>query len=224
MNWKAVPSAGQCLVLLASAILGCQPADAQKPVETPGPYVHREAGAVFPLRVGEFQRSELYRYDEGGRDVSAAYNLATPEGRLLITVYIYPAAPAPPEARTEYCGREFDSVKAVIREQYEGSLIEEGRALAVPGSEAARRHRASYRLSMKFDRGVQAVRSEAHLYCYVGGNWFVKYRITAPIAVTAPGAVETFIRTGPWPGRPSSETIARMDPRSRRGTPYPTQR
>jgi hypothetical protein len=77
---------------------------------------------------------------------------------------------------------------------------------------------------MAFDREVQAVRSEAHLYCYVGGDWFVKYRVSAPVAVTAPGAVEAFIRTGPWPGRSSPEIHARLDPRAPRGTPLPTQR
>ena len=76
------------------ATVGWQAAAAQNEVETRGPYVHREAGAVFPVRVGEFRRSELYSYDRDGRDVSASYNLATPEGRLLITVYIYPAATA----------------------------------------------------------------------------------------------------------------------------------
>jgi len=219
MNRKAAP-----IVLMASAIAGWQPAEAQGKVEAKGPYVHDETGAVFPLRVGEFRRSDVYRYDRQGRDVSAGYDLATPEGRLVVTVYIYPANAAPPGARTEQCDREFDSVKAAIREQHRSSPTEEGPALAIPGTEPARRHRAAYRLSVKFDGAVQAVRSEAHLYCYVGGDWFVKYRVTAPVAVSAPGAVETFIRTGPWPDRVSPETIAALVLEPRRGTPHPTQR
>jgi hypothetical protein len=48
---------------------------------------------------------------------------------------------------------------------------------------------------------VQEIRSEAHLYCYVGGDWLVKYRVSAPVAVETGGPVEAFIRDGPWPGR-----------------------
>lgn len=225
MNRKAVFSAGLGLVLLASAIVGLQPAAAQRRVETSGPYVHREAAAVFPVRVGEFRRSEVISYDPEGRDVSASYNLAAPEGRLLITVYIYPAAPAPAGERAALCEREFETVKGAIRNQL-GAVppVEEGAALAVPGTRRDLSHRAAYRLTVPFDSKVQAVRSEAHLYCYVGGDWFVKYRASAPVAVAVPAAVETFIRTGPWPGRASSETIARSDQGRRGGTPHPTRR
>ena len=213
MNRKPVPGARQCCVLLALAIASWQPAAAQGPVETSGPYVHREAGAVFPVRVGEFRRSEVVRYDRAGRDVSASYNLAAPEGRLLITVYIYPAAAAPAGERAGRCEREFRTVKAAIRNQHGAAPpAEEGDALPVPGARRDLSHRAAYRLTIPFDREVQPVRSEAHLYCYVGGDWFVKYRVSAPVAVTAPGAVEDFIRTGPWPGRSSPETLAGLDP------------
>lgn len=205
--------------------IGWQPAAAQDPIEASGPYLHRAAAAVFPIQVGEFRRSQIHRYDGAGRDVSAAYNLATPKGRLLITVYIYPAAAAARGNRTERCAREFESAKDAILKQHGGAeLVEEGPALDLPGADKARRHRATYRVDMSFDRQVQPVRSGVHLYCHVGRDWFVKYRITAPIAVDAPGAVETFIRTGPWPGRNSSETVARLEPRRGRGTPLGAQR
>lgn len=225
MAHTAVANAGQGLVLLTLAVAGWQPAAAQYRVETRGPYVHREAQAVFPLRVGDFRRSEVLRYDEDGRDVSASYNLAAPEGRLLITVYIYPAAAAPAGERAGKCEREFQTAKGAIRNKF-GAVppLEEGAALAVPGTRRELSHRAAYRLTLPFDSKMQPVRSEAHLYCYVGGDWFVKYRVSAPLSVTAHQAVEAFIRTGPWPGRSSPETIAALDPPSRRGTPHPTQR
>lgn len=224
MNRKAVSNAERSGLLLAWIVIGWQPAQAQQPIEVSGPYLHRDAAAVFPVRVGEFRRAQVYRYDDDGRDVSASYNLPTPEGRLLITVYIYPAAAAAPDERTGQCELEFESVKDAIQKQPSAAPVETGPALAVPGTHAERRHRAAYRLSLNFDREVQPVRSEALLYCYVGGDWFVKYRVSAPIAVAATEAVETFIRTGPWPGRSSPETIARLDPEPRRGTPLPTQR
>ena len=221
----AVPTSKHGLLLLALAAIGWQPAAAQKKVEARGPFLHREAAAVFPVRVGEFRRSDIFRYDEGGRDISASYDLATPEGRLLVTVYIYPAPAAVASERAERCEREFESVKGAIGEHPGGSSpIAEGPALALPGTVEGQRHRAAYRLSITFGGKAQAIRSEAYLYCYVGGDWFVKYRVSAPVAVAAPGAVETFIRTGPWPGRASSETIARIDQGRRGGTPHPTRR
>lgn len=77
---------------------------------------------------------------------------------------------------------------------------------------------------MRFDGEIRPVRSEVHLYCYVAGDWFVKYRVTAPLAVTAPAAVEAFIRTGPWPGRGMARTVAKLEPRQDGGTPLPAQR
>lgn len=222
MTSKSLLNAGRSILPLALAALGWQPLAAQTPIEIPGPYLHREADAVFPVRVGEFRRSDILRYDEEGRDVSASYNLRTPQGRLLVTVYIYPAAPAAAEARTEQCEREFESAKGAIEKQHGGRPIEEGPALAVPGTDGERRHRAGYRLSMPFDGKVQAVRSEVHLYCDVGGDWFVKYRVSAPASASAPEAVEAFIRTGPWPGRSSPETIAALGPD--RGEEPPFQR
>lgn len=136
-----------------------------------------------------------------------------------------PAAAAARGERSGQCDREFESVKSAIRKQHGADApAEEGGALDLPGTDKSRRHRAAFRVSMNFDGEIQAVRSEAHLYCYVGGNWFVKYRITAPIAVTAPGAVDTFLRTGPWPGRGSARNVARLDPGRKRGTPLPAQR
>lgn len=225
MTWKPVLRPGHRLILLGLAAIGFQPAAAQDTVESSGPYLHRAAGAVFPVQIGDFRRAQLLRYDEGGRDVSASYNLATPQGRLLITVYIYPAAAAARGKRTKLCEQEFESATEAIRKQHgPGASIEEGRPHDAPGTHKGLMHRAAYRVDMNFDGDVQPVRTEAHLYCYVGGDWFVKYRVSAPIAVTAPVAVGAFIRSGPWPGRGSAETLARLEAGREGGTPLPAQR
>jgi hypothetical protein len=163
------------------------------------------ASAVFPVRVGGFRRSQVYRYDRDGKDVSAAYELATPRGRLLITVYIYPAASAAAESRARLCDSEFAAVNSAITNQHGNAApAERGAALPVDGVETKLGHRSAYRFSSRFDDEVQALRSEAHLYCYVGGDWLVKYRVTAPVAVETLGPVADFIRDGPWPGRSST--------------------
>jgi hypothetical protein len=215
MSWKSIASTRRGLVLLAlAAAAAWQPAAAQRKIETDGPYAHRGAGAVYPVRVGDFVRSNVYQYDAEGKDVSASYNLMMPEGRLLITVYIYPAARVTPvgaqdgskeAAQALLCDREFDSVNEVISSQHPGTAaVERGAALDVPGVGPRLGHRSVYRFRAAFDDDEQEIRSEAHLYCYVGGDWLVKYRVSAPAAVETRGPVESFIRNGPWPGRSSA--------------------
>lgn len=195
---------GFALLALAAA-LGWQPAAAQRKIVTDAAYLHGPAHAVFPLRVGDFRRADIYQYDQEGKDVSASYNLATPEGRLLITIYIYPAAPVASAGRARLCDQEFGVVNTAISGQH-GNVAptERGRALAVEGVDPGLGHRSAYRFSIPFDDRVQEIRSEAHLYCYVGGDWLVKYRVSAPAAVETRGPVEAFIRDGPWPGRSST--------------------
>jgi hypothetical protein len=210
MTWNIVRWAARIL-LAAAAMAAWQPAFGQREIESDGPYLHAGARAVFPLSVGEFRRSDIYQYDDEGLDVSASYNLMTPQGRLLITAYIYPATPGAAAERTRLCDAEFGATKMAISSQHDNAVpVEEGRALAIPGTDPTLAHRAVYRFSGPFDDHVQPIRSEAHLYCYVGGDWLVKYRASAPAAVETRARVEAFIRAGPWPGR-SAERIAWLE-------------
>ena len=202
MNWN---SARYAPALLLAAMIGWQPAAAQREVASQDAYLHGPARAVFPLQVGEFRRAKLYQNDQEGKDVSASYNLATPAGRLLITVYIYPAAAASPATRAQLCAEEFGSANSAISSQHDNvAPIERGAALPAEGVDRNLGHRSVYRFASPFDDRVQEIRSEAHLYCYVGGDWLVKYRVSAPAAVETKGPVEAFIRNGPWPGRSST--------------------
>jgi hypothetical protein len=200
MTWKTAPA-----ILLALAVAAWQPAAAQRKVVMEGTFVHVPARAHFPERVGEFRRAEIYQYDEAGKDVSASYNLATPGGRLLITVYIYPAAAAAAATQARVCEDEFQAVNTAISGQHGNAApVEQGSALKAAGARPGLGHRSVYRFASPFDDRVQEIRSEAHLYCYVGGDWLVKYRVSAPVAAETREAVEAFIRDGPWPGRTSA--------------------
>jgi hypothetical protein len=193
------------LTMALAATVGWQPAAAQREVLSEEAYVHGPARAVFPVQVGEFRRSKLLQYDREGKNVSASYNLTTPAGRLLITVYIYPAAAAAAAERPLLCGEEFASANAAISSQHGNAApVERGAALPAEGVDRSLGHRSVYRFASPFDERVQEIRSEAHLYCYVGGDWLVKYRVSAPAAVETGGQVEAFIRAGPWPGRSST--------------------
>jgi len=214
----------KAMVPIAAALLAAPlaAATAQQRIDTPGTVDHAAARTGFPERVGDFRRANVTRYDAEGRDISASYNLVRPEGRLLISVYVYPApsvaaAPGAKEtgevARATLCARDFEAAEqAIVRHNQGARLIERGSPPAVPGTEPRLGHRSVYEFRTRFDSGVQDVRSEARLYCYVGGDWQVKYRITAPVAVDARAAIDAFVRAGPWPGRappPSpDETVA----------------
>lgn len=195
----------------ALAALPLVPAAAQQAITAPGTIAHRPAETGFPETVGEFRRSGVTRYDAEGRDMGANYNLIRPGGRVVLTIYIYPApsvVAAPGSnataavARAQLCRREFAGVHQAITAQYgNGTLVEEGQAPAKAGVGPELSLRSVHRIRTRFDDRVQDLRSETDLYCYVGGEWLVKYRISTPQAVDAEGAVESFIRAGPWPGR-----------------------
>lgn len=205
---------GLCASLLSAAALAPQPASAQREIETEGPYVHRSANAVFPEKVVGFRRVSLNEYDDKGRDVSASYEVHTPQGRIVVTAYIYPApevsgsGDAKKVARVQLCDKHFDEVHQIIASRNGTRAIDQGRGLTVPNVPVELSHRYTYRFRTQFDSREQEVRSEAHLYCYVGGDWLVKYRITTPVAVDGQAEIADFIRRGPWPGRESAETIA----------------
>jgi hypothetical protein len=193
----------QVFGIWAGALLAvAAPAAAQQDIQRPGTNFHDAAGAAFPEQVGDFRRVRVTQFDEAGRDISATYRLERPAGTMVMTVYIYPATPAAAGGRTQSCDREFEEVRQAIREQYkDAELTEDGAAPAVDGVAGPLGRRSVYRLVAPFAGEAQPVRSEVDLYCYVGGDWLVKYRATSPAALDAAGAVEQFIRSGPWPGR-----------------------
>lgn len=204
--------AGAVLALLVPAV-----AAAQERIETPGTIDHPRAGTGFPERIGEFRRVNATSFDKSGDNLGASYDLARPGGRLLISIYIYPAASFQQETgsaetdRAVLCRQEFQAVRQAIEQaQQNPVVVEPGPAAAVPGTEAQLSHRVVYRFRTRLGEEVREVRSEARLYCHVGG-WQVKYRATAPVELDANAAIDTFIRLGPWPGRaPASGNVAAL--------------
>ena len=55
----------------------------------------------------------------------------------------------------------------------------------------------------------EELRSESILYCYVGGDWLVKYRATSSAGFETAAIIDEFIRLGPWPGRRPAEIALR---------------
>ena len=185
------------LSFAAPAIAAAQPQD----ISAPGTVAHPAAHAGFPEQVGPFRRVRVLRYGEG--DISANYDLRQGDEFIRISVYIYPAPPASRAQRGAACEEHMAGVTNTIASQYpEAEMIESGAADALPGTEDGLRFRSVHRFRLAL-RGPEPeeMRSESRLYCYVGGDWLVKYRISSTIDFEVDALIDDFIRIGPWPGR-----------------------
>jgi|GEM_PF-1996668 len=199
-----------------AAAAAAAPASAQSRITRSGPVPHAAAGATFPDRVGEFRRTSVVQYDSDGQDMSGSYNLVTPEGRLIVTVYIYPPREEAAAAeRAAACRREFDAnVREISSVKAYNDLRRDppAPAPAVSGAAPELSHSTTFRFRTAFDRPDQELQSSYRLYCYVGGRWLVKYRATSAEGYPAEQALEQFIRAGPWPGRASpGNTVTRPE-------------
>jgi hypothetical protein len=196
---------------MALVALSCAgPAMAVQPGEITqaGPFTQAASGAVFPEQVGAFSRLSIRQYDKAGDDVSATYNLSAPQGRLVITVYVYRAhspegvsATSSAAAKAAYCNLMFDSARAPILEKPGVREIGQGEAPRIGDLPPAHRKRALFTSRTRFDGAEQDIRSGLDLYCFVEGDWLVKYRASSHAAFDGTTAIPDFIRTGPWPRR-----------------------
>ena len=187
------------LLFAAPALAAAQPQD----ITRPGTVQHAGARAGFPEEVGEFRRSQVIRYGEN--DISANYDLRQGNDQIRLSIYIYPAPRVPRGQRMAACRQMMDGVSQAIFAQYPGAEMNEmGAAPVVPGTEPGLGLRTvhSIRISLRESEPEDA-RSESRLYCYVGGDWLVKYRVSsnAGIDFDVGALIDAFVRDGPWPGR-----------------------
>jgi hypothetical protein len=189
------------LLLLASAA-GAQPI----PIDAAGNWTQPATGQVFPAVAAEYRRVHLSRYDEGARDVSAGYVTGEPPA-MLATIYVYPMPGGPqPDAaaRARACQAEFASRQREIREVRRdvnllraGSTtaperIHHGRTPQIPG------FAATYTFLGTMFGDAQPLVSELHVFCYVAGQWVVKYRLTAPDGPDAGPMLARFMASLRW--------------------------
>lgn len=173
-------------------------------VEQAGPFQHVGTGTLFPETFGDFTRSRIVRYaDPAGEDVSVGYDSTVSGKPVSVTEYVYPApAPTADLSAETLCREEFDGSAAQI-DKHDGSRRTGGPAPAPPMSGIAPTlgHRGSFTFNLDLDGTPATLQSQLVLYCYVGGNWFVKYRASALPGADLDGAVTRFIASGPWPGK-----------------------
>ncbi len=192
------------LLAFAAAPVALAQEQAELPAET---YVQAASGMAFPLVAGRFERlNSVTRYAADGSDESVGYRWQTKAGSVNATVYVYPsptlsnasaAAGNLDQARSELCNAQFASVLREIASVHPtATLVEEG-----PTTLQQRRgHYAGHALAFTisspsaFGKDHAPLRSEAELFCYLGGRWNVKYRFTYPAAIRAQRAIDEFMR------------------------------
>ncbi len=189
--------AAVALLLAAPAPAVAQPQD----INAPGTVPHAAARAGFPEQVGAFRRSHVLRY--GQDDIGANYNLRRGDDFLRLSVYIYPAPRVPRRERTAACQEVMAGIGREIDLLHPGAQrTESGEPAALPGTEPGLRLRSVHRLRMTMrSHTPEEVRRESRVYCYVGGDWLVKYYASSNAAFDVEEAIEAFVRDSPWPGR-----------------------
>lgn len=88
-------------ISLALLCFGMQLAVAQERIDARGEWRHPSADFQFPERVGEFSRFEITRYAKDHSDVSVAYGIRTPDGKITITLFVYTNGSDSPKSESD---------------------------------------------------------------------------------------------------------------------------
>jgi hypothetical protein len=202
-----VLAAVACATLIWDAPLQAKQLARPESIPVTGPYTHSASGMVFPPAIGDVPRVNVFRYNDEETDVSAGYNVNTPAGHLVATVYIYPAPPltsvgSPTSvvatARSKLCQDEFASRKAEISRYHAGARLvgEQGFSFrrgngSFPGKKAV------FEYDADFGGQRQPVHSEPYVFCYVGDQWAMEYRFTGPRGID-PAEITRLMDALPW--------------------------
>lgn len=196
--------AALALLCLIAAPMGAHAQSGPGPIDVPGVYVNAASGMAFPLAVGEFKRSGLYRFDRDERDVSAGYNLLTETSGIVATVYVYPSPPLPAgsrtdEARAKACQGELDRRKQEVYSYHPGAVLIAEKDVTLPqGGKVHPGKLAIFEFEASFRGERQALHSELYVFCYVAESWAFEYRFTTPKTFDYAGPIADFMRALPW--------------------------
>jgi len=188
-------------------VLGCSTSrdggDANKPqkITASGIYTHAATGMRFPEKTGSFTRLQMFRYDSQELDVSVGYVQSADQDTLQATAYLYPEPKfTTASAKAGLANKEFQDRKREILTSHKGSkLLEEG---AIDLSIRGKRYqgqKAVMEFNEPFNGGVKTLRSHLYVFCFVEGNWTVKYRFTHQASANAQRSIESFMRSVPLP-------------------------
>lgn len=185
-----------------SALIAAEAAAQFQDVTQPGPFRHVGSNTTFPEQAGPYERGKVFRMDDpAGENVAVGYQGQTSVGRVILMEFVYPAQGQRP-ARADNCQADFDASKAAIDKYRDARKLGDSTPPAMAGVPAGLSHQASYTFTAEMDGKPVTLRTDVVIYCYVAGNWFVKYRATSAADSDLNATLGQFITaTGPWPGR-----------------------
>jgi len=170
------------------------------PATDMGTYMHPGTGFQFPAVVGEFQRAQIEKYNSEETDVGVGYNLYSGEKQIAVTVFVYPAPAVQDAAKPAACADQFRSMKSDIEKAHPGArLVAETMVRSPMPARSETGQKAVYDFNGIFAGTEQPLQSEADLFCYVSGPWFIAYRTTAPAKLNYEPDLARLERELPWP-------------------------
>lgn len=155
---------------------------------------HPASGMRFPLEVEGFQRDGMSRYDQRGEDVSVGYHRLDAQMALTATVYIYPS-----ERYGGDLDRQFGEARdAVLRNRKGAELIGQGEMRLFQRGSYHNGRRAHFLVKDPTGERPLVV---SHLFLFMHGPWFIKYRATFPADQheACDDALLRFMAALPWP-------------------------
>jgi hypothetical protein len=186
-----------------TAFIAAEAAAQFQEVPQVGPFRHVGSNTTFPEQVGPYERGKVFRLDDpAGENVAVGYQSQAPGDRVILMEFVYPPQPVGKPSRETACETDFAASKAAI-DKYDGSRkLGEPTPPPMAGVPARFSHQASYTFSAEIDGKPVTMQTDVVLYCYVAGNWFVKYRVSTPVGSDLRTPLNQFITAiGPWPGR-----------------------
>lgn len=142
-------------------------------------YTHQASGMVFPVSVGSFKRTNMFRYDREAKNFSADYQMRGIFGRAaIIKVYIYPSSIVSHTPQPDI-NRHFNEVKVSLMDIYpdidsffDGTIKIGQKVGAQTGLASSFKHTAANLFKKKL--------CFSQVYLFEHGPWYIRYRVTYP--------------------------------------------
>jgi len=162
-----------------------------------GPYAHRLTGLVLPEQVGQFERTHVSHYDPEGFNISGHYRIA--EHRTIATIYHYPGTANGSLLTLEQLAEHFESAKRDVYLHRPGaqSVHDVMLSLVINGMELPGHHAVFQFEELPWFEEP----AESHVWLFMVGNWYLKFRFTHPTEKSALVFVseQGFIASFKWP-------------------------
>ncbi len=158
------------LILLALTInLSIQAQLSPKKIKAKADYRHVATGFTFPLTIDQYDRADIYAFDNKKQNVGITYK--TSDLRTIVSIYLYPAGPGTEDRlRNEY----LKSIQSVANISERGVHAEQFPVSYKNGD---------YKIN-GFKANIKDIYKKSSLSVYECGQWFFKIRISSEVLDT----------------------------------------